>query len=69
MKDNRVSVSESLSPHEIESFKKRSDALKRIKYDGEHLEARFSVSTEVKIENLMKIEMKNNIKKNHCSIS
>ena len=32
-------------------------------YDGEHLKARFSVSTGVKIENLIRKEMKNNIKK------
>ena len=32
-------------------------------YDGVHLKARFSVSTGVKIENFMRIEMKNNIKK------
>ena len=31
-------------------------------YDGEHPKARFSVSTVVKIENLMRMNMKYNIK-------
>ena len=32
-------------------------------YDGEHPTAKFSVSTGVKIENFMRIKIRNNIKK------
>ena len=35
----------------------------RFHYDGEHLMARFSVSSGVKIENFMRIKTKNNKKK------
>ena len=39
-------------------------------YGGKHLKARFSVSTGVKIENFMRIEMKNYIERiiviDHC---
>ena len=32
-------------------------------YDGEHLTARFSVSTGVKIENFMRMKIRKNIKR------
>ena len=34
-----------------------------IAYDGEHLTARFSVSTGVKIKNFMRMKIKNNMKR------